>query len=250
MPAEKPLRVFIVDDEAPARALVREYLEAHAGVEIAAECANGFEAIKAANEQAPDVIFLDVQMPKLDGFEVLELLERPCAVVFVTAYDEYALRAFEANAVDYLLKPVSRERFDAALARARERAGTGAAAPPPAGALAREARPAQMLERLLIRQEARVHVIPVEAVDYIEAQDDYVAIHAEGRSHLKNTRLAELEAGLDPRRFVRIHRSYLLNVDRLVRLELVAKDNRVAILRDGRTLPVSRSGYAKLKELL
>jgi two-component system LytT family response regulator len=249
MAAERRLRVLIVDDEAPARALVREYLGVHRDVEIAAECANGFEAIKAVHETAPDVLFLDVQMPKLDGFEVLDLLERPCAVVFVTAYDEYALRAFEANAVDYLLKPVSRERFDAALARARERVGTEAS--PPARKLAAEARPpGSRLERILVRQDARVHVIPVASIDYIEAQDDYVAVHAAGKSHLKNQRLAELEAGLDPRRFVRIHRSYLLNVERLARLELVAKDNRVAILRDGTTLPVSRTGFARLKDLL
>ena len=258
MPGRERLRALIVDDEAPARALLREYLAAHADVEVVGECGNGFEAIKAANASSPDLLFLDVQMPKLDGFEVLELLERPGAVIFVTAYDAYALRAFEANAVDYLLKPVSRERFDEALDRARERAGRGGVVADPseapsalAGKLAREARPpGAMIERILVRDDATVHVIPVEQIDYLEAQDDYVSVRSGGKSHLKPQRLSELEAGLDPRRFVRIHRSFILNVERMARLELLAKDSRVVVLRDGTTLPVSRSGYARLKELL
>jgi len=253
MPAEPhALRVIIVDDEVPARALLREYLARETGVEIVAECANGFEAVKVIGETAPDVVFLDIQMPKLDGFEVLELLEKPPAVVFVTAYDEYALRAFEVHAVDYVLKPVARERLVEALAHARTH--LGAEAPPSlpsAATLAAAARPpGQFVERLLIKDGPNVHVIPVGQVDWIEAQDDYVAIHAGGKSHLKPQTLAEVAAGLDPDRFVRIHRSHVLNVERLARLELYAKDSRVAILKDGRQLPVSRAGYARLKELL
>jgi two-component system LytT family response regulator len=250
------LTAVLVDDEAPARALLREFLEASAGVVVAAECANGFEAAKVIPELAPDIVFLDVQMPKLDGFEVLELVEPPPAVVFCTAYDEHALRAFEVHAVDYLLKPFGRERFDAALARARERvaavaAGGGAARAPAVSRLAAAARaPGRSLERLLVKDGAQVQVIPVEQVDYLEAQDDYVAIHAGGKSWLKTQTLADLAAGLDPQRFVRIHRSYVLNIERLARLELYAKDSRMAILRDGKQLPVSRPGYARLRELL
>ncbi len=248
----RPLRVVVVDDEAPARALLREYLARSGDVEIVGECANGFEAVKTIGETAPDVVFLDIQMPKLDGFEVLELLERPPAVVFVTAYDEYALRAFEVHAVDYVLKPVTRERLGEALAHARTHLGTEAPPSiPPAATLAAAARPpGTFVERLLVKDGPNVHVIPVDRVDWIEAQDDYVGIHAEGRTHLKPQGLAETAAGLDPARFVRVHRSYVLNVERLARLELYAKDSHVAVLKDGRQIPVSRSGHARLKELL
>ena len=255
MPAERrPLRAAIVDDEVPARALLREYLGAHPGVEIVAECANGFEAVKRLGETEPDVVFLDVQMPKLDGFEVLELLEAPPAVVFVTAYDEFALKAFEVHAVDYVLKPVGRDRFDEALARVRERltasADPAAPAPSPAALAAAARPPGRFVERILVKDGANVHVIPVDRVDYLEAQDDYVGIHAEGRCRLKSQPLADAARGLDPERFVRTHRSYVLNVDRIARLELYAKDSRVVILKDGRQLPLSRAGFARLKELL
>ena len=252
-----PLRVLIVDDEAPARALLREYLGAHADLEVAGECANGFEAVKAITEAKPDLVFLDVQMPKLDGFEVLELLDDPPAVVFSTAYDEFALKAFEVHAVDYLLKPYGRERLAEALARVRERLATAAREGAPAtparsgGKLSAAARPpGQFVERLLVRDGAKVHVIPVERLDYLEAQDDYVAIHAEGGTRLKHEALADLAEGLDPARFVRTHRSYVVNVERIERLELYAKDSRVAILKGGRQLPVSRAGYARLRELM
>jgi two-component system LytT family response regulator len=248
----EPLRVVIVDDEPLARAVVREYLTRQPGVEILAECGNGFDAVKAVAELSPDVLFLDVQMPKLNGFEVLELLGRDVAVVFITAYDQYALRAFDVHAVDYLLKPFSEERMAEALARTRERLR---AAPEKDSldvqALVSQARPRQgPLERVLIRDGPQVHVIPVERLDYVEAQDDYVAFKADGRQYLKDQTLASVETLLDPGRFVRIHRSYLLNIERIARVELYAKDSRVAILRDGTRLPVSRAGYARLSKLL
>ncbi len=251
-PEATRIRAVIVDDEAPARALLREFLSAHPDVEVVGECANGFEAVKVIGELEPDLVLLDVQMPKLDGFEVLELLDRPPVVVFVTAFDEYALKAFEVHAVDYVLKPVGRERLSEALAHARGRLGAPAAAPAPApSALAAAARPpGQFVERILVKDGANVHVIPVERLDWIEAQDDYVAIRADGKTHLKPQTLAEIAAGLDPARFVRIHRSYVLNVERIARLELYAKDSRVAFLKDGKDLPVSRAGYARLRELL
>lgn len=262
MSEARRLRALIVDDEAPARALVREYLGAHADVEVLGECANGFEAVKAVSEQKPDLVFLDVQMPKLDGFEVLELLDPSPAVVFCTAYDEFALKAFEVHAVDYLLKPFGRERLADALVRVRERLAEKAAAPaapdrdpaptpaaPSAAALAAAARvPGTFAERLMVRDGANVHVIPADRVDYLEAQDDYVAIHAEGKSWLKHQTLAELEQALDPARFVRVHRSFLVNLERIARIEPYAKDSRVAVLHDGRELPVSRGGYQRLRE--
>jgi two-component system LytT family response regulator len=255
--AERELAIVIVDDEMPARALLREYLAKEPGTRVVGECANGYEAVKAIGETRPDVVLLDIQMPKLNGFEVLELIEpapgsdaRRPVVVFCTAYDEYALKAFEVHAVDYLLKPFGRERLTAALARVRERLAE-TTAQPAASTLAAAARPpGQWLERLLVKDGARVHVIPVDAIDYFEAQDDYVAIHSEGKSWLKTQPLSELAQGLDPGRFVRIHRSYVLNIARLALLELYAKDSRVAILADGRELPVSRAGHARLRELM
>lgn len=241
------LRTLLVDDESLARDLLRDSLVVHADVEIVGECSNGFEAVKAVAELDPALVFLDVQMPKLNGFEVLELLDRPVLVVFTTAYEEHALRAFEVHAVDYLLKPFAPERLAAALDRVRARQST----PPPAAALAAAARgPGQPLDRIVVRDGARVHVIPVAQLDYAAAQDDYIELWSGGRHWLKTQTLAELESGLDPRRFVRIHRSYVLNLERLARIEPHAKDSRVAILADGTELPVSRSGYARLRALL
>ena len=243
------LTAIIVDDEAPARALIREYLSQHADVRIVAECTNGFEAVKAASELTPDLMFLDIQMPKLDGFEVLELIGRDAAsVIFTTAYDEYALRAFNVHAVDYLLKPFSAERFAEALALARSRLRLQE--PIPTRALLEAHRAGSTLDRLLVRDRANVHVIPVEQIDYIEAQDDYVSIRAAGRSYLKEQTLGELEEQLAPKGFLRIHRRYLLNVSRLAKIELSEKDSRIAILNDKTELPISRSGYAKLRDLL
>lgn len=243
------LKAIIIDDEDLARSLVREYLGAFADIDIVADCANGFEAVKAITELNPDILFLDIQMPKLNGFEVLELVQHNPAVIFVTAFDEYALRAFEVHAVDYLLKPFTKERFDQALALVRERLRRNE--PQPLAEVVATARDKDVpLERVLVRDGSKVHVIPVEKIDYIEAQDDYIALKAEGKTHLKQQRLAELETLLEPRRFVRIHRSYILNIERLARIELYAKDSRVAILKDGTQLQVSRAGYDKLKGLL
>jgi two-component system, LytTR family, response regulator len=242
------MRVVIVDDEKLARSLLREFLQKHSDVEILAECANGLEAVKAVAELKPDLIFLDIQMPRLDGFEVLDLVGRDVNVVFVTAYDKYALRAFDVHAVDYLLKPFSAERLAEALDHAREKIARNER--PPVAELTAAARPGAKLERVLIRDGAQVHVIPVSKIDYIEAQDDYVAYRSEGKQYLKQQTLSEVEAMLDNSRFVRIHRSYILNVDRLAKLELYAKDSHAAILRDGTRLPVSRTGYSRLNALL
>jgi two-component system LytT family response regulator len=242
------LRVVVVDDEEPARLAVVAALAAVPGVEVVAECRNGFEAVKAVSDATPDAVLLDVEMPKLDGFDVLELIGRDVPVIFVTAHDAFAIRAFEVHAVDYLLKPVSPDRLALALERVRERG------PQPA-ASARELRtsarpPGAKLERVVIRDGAQVHVVPLDRIDYVEAQDDYIGFRTGGKLLLKEQTMAEVEGELDPQRFVRIHRSYVLNVERLARVELYAKDSRVAILADGTRLPVSRSGYQRLQQLL
>jgi two-component system LytT family response regulator len=246
------MRVIIVDDELLARAVLREHLTAWPDVEIVGECANGFEAVKAIAEMAPDLVFLDIQMPKLDGFEVVELAGPKTQYVFVTAYDQFALRAFEVHALDYLLKPFSRERLEQALAHARERLGSpqSAAAGEKAVAAASEAAQRRSpLERILIRDGARVQVVPVASVDYIEAQDDYVRVVAAGKAWLKSQRLSELEEQLDPGAFLRVHRSYIVSLAAIERIEQVGRDGHCAVLRGAARIPVSRSGYQKLREL-
>jgi len=245
--ASTPLRVIVVDDELPARLALVQALSTIPNVDVIAQCANGFDAVKAVTETRPDAVLLDVHMPKLDGFDVLELIGQDVPVVFVTAHDEFAIRAFEVHAVDYLLKPVSPERLRTALERVRER-GKNAASP--SQLRAAMSRPGDTLERIVIRDGPNVHVVPVDRVDYVEAQDDYVGFRTGGKTLLKEQTMGDVEAALDPRKFVRIHRSYLLNVERLARVELYAKDSRVAILHDGTKLPVSRSGYQKLQQLL
>ncbi len=244
------IRAVIVDDEELARYVIREHLLKEEGVEIVAECANGFEAVRIANELQPNLMFLDVQMPKLDGFEVLELIEPEIAVIFVTAFDQYAMRAFDAAAVDYLLKPFGADRFRNAVERARQRLATKQ--PPPSAselkALART--PDQAAERIVVKDGTRVHIIPVGKLDYAEAQDDYIELHSGQKSWLKQQSLSSLEAVLDPSRFVRVHRSYLVNIERVTKIEPYTKDTRVAILTDGAQIPMSKAGYARLKELM
>ena len=244
-----PLRVAIVDDEPLARAILREMLAEHDDIQVLAECANGFEAVKAVADLGPDLLLLDVQMPKLDGFDVLELVGGRVPVIFVTAHDEYALKAFEVHAVDYLLKPFSAERLAEALARARARLDSTRQVPV-RELLSSARRDRGPLQRILIRDRGDVHVIPVSRIDYFEAQDDYVAVKTQAKTFLKEQTLAELETLLDPTVFTRIHRRYLLNLSRLARIETGVTDSRVAVLADGTELPVSRSGYARLRDLL
>jgi two-component system, LytTR family, response regulator len=247
------VRAIVVDDEELARQLLREYLRDAGGVEVVAECANGFEAVKAIAENKPDLVFLDVQMPKLDGFEVLELIDPSIAVIFVTAYDQYAMRAFDANAVDYLLKPFSSDRFRKAIDRVKQRLGNPTPSSPKIGApeLSAAARsPEQRLERIVVKDGTKVHIIPIAKLDYVEAQDDYIALRSDKKNYLKQQTISSIETQLDAKKFVRIHRSYIVNLERIARIEPYTKDSRVAVLNDGTQLPVSRSGHAKLKEML
>jgi two-component system, LytTR family, response regulator len=247
--AQDPVRVIIVDDEELARVLLRELLVEHPDIEVIAECGNGFEAVKAVTEKKPDLLLLDVQMPKLDGFDVIELIGSDIPVIFCTAYDQYAIKAFQVHAVDYLLKPFGADRLAEALARARAR--ISARGPLPAKSLVADARATRApLERILVRERSEVHVIPIVKIDYFESQDDYVALKVGDRQFLKEQTLSELEQLLDATRFVRIHRRYLLNVARLARIEQSVTDSRVAVLQDGSELPISRGGYARLREIL
>ena len=249
MPGDTVTRVLIVDDEPPARAILREMLGRIPGVAIVGEAGDGLEALKAAGELAPDAVFLDIQMPRLDGFEVMELLDPAIAVVFVTAYDQYAVKAFDVRAVDYVLKPFREERLAQALARARDVSKRKDRPAPHALADAARA-PGQYLARVIVRDGPNIRVIPVEKLDFAEAQDDSVSLKTEGKKYRKAQTLASLAASLDPARFLRIHRSYVINLERLQRVELYAKNSHVAILADGARIPVSREGHARLRELL
>lgn len=247
MTSEKKWTAILVDDEELARAVLHEMISHHPEIDVIAECANGFEAVKAVTERKPDILFLDIQMPKLDGFEVLELIGSDMAIVFATAYDQYALRAFDVHAVDYLLKPYGADRFEAALARAKERRTT---APAPSELRASASAPGQYSDRIVVRDGANVHIIPTSRLDYVEAQDDYIALASKGSKHLKQQTISGVESLLDPRQFLRIHRSYIVNLDRVAKVEPYGKDSKVAILQDGTRLPVSRAGYARLREVL
>ncbi len=242
---QPPLRILIVDDEPLARGLIREYLGAHEGLEIVGESEHGLQAVQDISALNPDLVFLDIQMPKLTGLEVLELTGRRAGVIFTTADDQHALKAFDLHAVDYLLKPFSQQRFDDALARARKAVAqpqTGAA--PALQQLLASA--SQRPERILIRDRNQVHVIALDKVEYVQAQDDYISVHSAGRDYLKAQSLADLAAQLDPAQFVRVHRSYLLNLDYLQSLERATKDSFTAVLRGGQKIPISRAGYERL----
>jgi two-component system LytT family response regulator len=244
------MRAIIADDEELARLVLREYIGHIEDIEIVAECANGFDAVKAIGELKPDLIFLDIQMPKLDGFEVLELVDRAPAVVFVTAYDQYAMKAFDAAAVDYLLKPFDMARFRAALEKARQRLGEKTTAIPLSELKNAAQAPGHKAERVVVRDGTKVHLIPVSQLDYAEAQDDYVALHSGGKSYLKQQTISSLEESLDRTKFVRVHRSFLINLERVAKIEPYTKDTRLAVLTDGARIPVSRAGYLRLKEAM
>jgi two-component system, LytTR family, response regulator len=249
------IRTILVDDEPLAIQGLELRLAAHEDVEIIDKCQNGREAIRSIKTHKPDLVFLDIQMPRLTGLEVLELTGRRTGVIFTTAYDEHAIKAFELHAVDYLLKPFSKARFDDALARARTlhapTNGTPESGSRPAPALdALVARRTAPLERILIRDREQVHVIAVEQVECIEAQGDYLAIHVDGKCHLKPQRISEIEEQLDPTRFLRVHRSFIISLAHLQAIERPGPDRHAARLRSGKRVPISRSGYEKLRTLV
>ncbi|MCA6078608.1 LytR/AlgR family response regulator transcription factor [Fulvivirga sedimenti] len=242
------IRILIIDDEPLARSIVLNFLKDHPEVEVVGECINGFEGLKAIQELQPDIVFLDVQMPKLSGFELLELLDELPVIVFSTAFDEYAIKAFELSAADYLLKPFTRKRFDEALGRAIEKLGAGESRDTSALTTVRQS--SRPIDRIAVRNGTRITIIGAGQIDFIEAQDDYVAVHAEGKKYLKQLTMKYLEESLPSEDFVRVHRSYLVSVSKIDRIEAYSKDSYVAILKGGDKIPVSRKGYQLLRDQL
>jgi two-component system, LytTR family, response regulator len=247
----KKLRTLIIEDETPARELLKHYLKDYADIEIIAECADGFSGLKSISEMKPDLVFLDIQMPKLTGFEMLEVLDERPEIIFTTAYDQFAIKAFELNAVDYLLKPFHKERLREAVNKAVEKIGSGKDDKKPASQILplRPDFPAT-ITRIVVRKANSINIIPVDQVRYVEAQDDYVMIfHLSGKA-LKQQTMKFYEDNLPKADFVRIHRSYIVRVEEIFRIEPYGKDNHIAILKSGDKLPVSRAGYKHLKEEL
>jgi two-component system LytT family response regulator len=243
-------RVIIVDDEPLAREGLKLALQSCDDVQIIAECSNGFEAIEALRKLKTDVLFLDIQMPQLSGFDVLELLgEEAPLTVFVTAYDEYAVKAFEAQALDYLLKPVQAERLKTTLRRIDRYLERGQR-PAPGSALKAMPSSMQPLMRILVREQSQIKIIPIDEVLYLEAQGDYISICTASQSYLKYERLSQIERRLDSQNFIRIHRSYIVNLDFLKKIEPYSRDSRLAVLRNGKQLPVSRAGFERIKQVL
>lgn len=242
-------KVILIDDEPLARSVVAEYLEAHPSLQIVQQCGDGFEGIKAIQQYQPDLVFLDIQMPKINGFEMLELLDQPPAIIFTTAFDEYAIKAFEAHAIDYLLKPFSQERFDKAIEKWKEQQAY--VFKPDTNALLETAAqsPAQS-DRVVVKNGNKIKIIPVADIFYLEAADEYVKIHTAEGYFLKKKTMNFFESSLPLQLFARGHRSYIVNVQEITRIEPYEKDNYVAILRSGAQVPVSRSGYVRLREVL
>lgn len=245
------LRVLIVDDEALARNLVKNYLQGLPGVEIAGECENGFEALKMVQEFKPDLLFLDIQMPKLDGFELLEVLEPRPQIIFTTAFDQYAIRAFEMNAVDYLLKPFSKARLEQALEKARKLKADSSKPTKSIDRLSQQVEDDRKeLERVITRLGPKITVIPVDRIFYLESADDYVMIHSDLGNHLKEKTMKYFEEHLPGNRFVRIHRSYIVNVSSIAGIELYEKDTHLVTLKNGEKLRASAEGYKRLRNLI
>lgn len=242
-------KVIIIDDEPLARSIVQEFLQHHEDLELVQECGDGFDGLKAIMQHKPDLIFLDIQMPKITGFEMLELVEHPPAVIFTTAFDEFAIKAFESHAVDYLLKPFNRDRFDRAVSKWREQQATAVEKSTQELIESASFSPAQS-QRIVVKNGSKIKIIPVTDVFYLEAADDYVKIHTQEGYFLKNKTMSHFEKVLDEQQFVRSHRSYIINIQQITRIDPNEKDNHVAILRSGARVPVSRSGYGKLKEVL
>jgi two-component system, LytTR family, response regulator len=243
------IKAIIIDDEPLARTIVQEYLQDFTNIEVVAECNNGFEGLKAIQQHQPQLLFLDVQMPKINGFEMLELVEQPPAVIFTTAYDEYALKAFEAHAVDYLLKPFSKERFGKAVEKFLDQAGVQQLLTQTQELLQSPGLPMQA-ERVVVKNSGKITIIPVATIQFLEAADDYVKIYTAEGSFLKNKTMSFFEKTLPQNLFVRSHRSYIVNVQHITRIDPYEKENHIALLRSGNKVPVSHAGYAKLKAVL
>jgi len=243
------IRTLIIDDEEPARMLVRKFLEDFSEIEVLGECADGFTAVKSINEHNPDLIFLDVQMPKLSGFELLEIIEHKPHVIFTTAYDSYAIKAFDENAVDYLLKPFSRERFADAVKKVVGRIASQTEQNfTEVIALAEEK--TEILQRIAVKSGSKIEIIAIGDIVYLESEGDYVMIHTKEGKFLKEKTMKYFEQHLDPDTFIRIHRSYIININEISGIELFEKESYIVKLKNGDQVKASSSGYKALKDAL
>lgn len=240
-------KIVIIDDEPLARSIVAEYLQAHSDLELVAECNNGYEGVKAIMQHKPDLIFLDIQMPKINGFEMLEILDERPPVIFTTAFDEFAIKAFEANAIDYLLKPFDKTRFDGALKKWKEQKTTDKGID---ALIENTNKQPEEKNRIVVRNGGDIQIVPTSDIVYIEAYDDYVKIFTKDTYHLKKKTMTYYEETLDPSVFFRTHRSFIINLQQLTKIEPLEKNTFVVILKNGKKVPLSRSGYSKIKDLL
>lgn len=241
------MKAILIDDEPLSREIIKTYLKKYEQVTVVEECNDGFEGVKAIQQHKPDLIFLDIQMPKINGFEMLELIENPPAVIFITAFDEYAIRAFESNAIDYLLKPFSEDRFKKAMEKWMSKS---VAAESTQKVLEEVSRNPLQQNRVVVKTGTKVKIIPLHEIRYFEADDDYVKVVTGDGQYLKNKTMQYYESTLDPHQFVRVHRSYIIHINQITRIDPYQKENHLAILRDGKQIPVSKTGYVKLKEIL
>ena len=243
-------KAIIIDDEPLARSIVKEYLAFYPQIEVVEECNDGFQGLKAIQQHKPDIVFLDIQMPKINGFEMLELIDDPPAIIFTTAFDEYAIRAFEFHAVDYLLKPFGRDRFSKAIDKWLNQQTTTQQKSATEALLQSAAHSPSQSERIVVKTSGRIKIIPLHDIQYLETADDYVKILTAEGNYLKKKTMSYFEEVLDPKQFVRTHRSYIVNIQQITRIDAYEKENQVAILTSGAKIPVSKSGYTKLKIVL
>ena len=243
-------KIVIIDDEPLARSLVLEYLNEHPDLEVVAECNDGFQGVKAIMQHKPDLVFLDIQMPKINGFEMLELLDHMPSVIFTTAFDEYAIKAFEANAIDYLLKPFSKERFDSAIDKWKIKKATSDPIKTMENLLENPSKQPDEKNRIVVKNGSDIRIIPTQDIMYIEAYDDYVKIFTKDTYYLKKKTMNYYEQVLDAAKFFRTHRSFIINLNELTRIEPLEKNTYIALLKNGKKIPLSRTGYSKLKETL
>lgn len=243
-------KVVIIDDEPLAASIVKEYLQEYKEIEVVQECSNGFEGVKAIMQHHPDLIFLDVQMPKINGFEMLELVDDPPAVIFTTAFDEYAIKAFETHAVDYLLKPFSKERFDKAMQKWKELQQGAEARNKTKELLETASKQAEEQHRVVVRSGSNIRIVPVQDIIYLEAYDDYVKIHTNDDIYLKKQTMQHFEQSLDSSLFIRVHRSFIIQLQQINRIEQAGKESYIALLRNDTKIPLSKNGYSKLKAVL
>lgn len=244
------IKAVLIDDEPLARSIVLEYLRNFPEITVAQECNDGFEGVKAIGQHKPDLIFLDIQMPKINGFEMLELIEQPPSVIFTTAFDEYAIKAFESHAIDYLLKPFSKDRFDKAIQKWLAQRNQTGPKEKTLTLISEEVRQPEERNRIVVREGTNIRIIPVHEIQYIEAYDDYVKIFTSKEMFLKKKTMSFYEKTLDETQFVRVHRSYILNLQQLTKIEPLEKETYLALLKTGAKVPLSKTGYAKLKSVL